>query len=150
MEQPWKVRVLKKLELSPLPGEGGFYRETWRSELSVETSVGLRAAGTAIYFFLTAQDQSGRHRLKFDEVWHFYEGTPVGISWETLGVTKSARLGGRPDDGEVRQVVIPAGAWMEARCVGLGPYALMGCTMAPGFEFQDVFTHLGQDEARFW
>lgn len=120
--------------------EGGWYRETYRSAERVEASAlpsrfgGARVLSTAIYYLLRAGERSALHRIKSDEVWHHYAGDPVTL-WvlDTPGVARALRLGG---DGEP-QVTIPAGAWYGARVAEGGDYALMGGTVAPGFEFAD-------------
>jgi hypothetical protein len=122
------------LELEPLPGEGGYYREMYRSHLRV----GERSASTAIYYFLTPETFSAMHRLPFDEVFHFYLGDPVEqlqlradgtAGWHLLG--SDLRVDQRP------QILVPAGSWQGSRLVSGGGLALMGTTMAPGFEFKD-------------
>ena len=121
--------------------EGGWYRETYRSTERVEAAAlpsrfgGARVFGTAIYYLLGAGERSALHRIKSDEVWHHYAGDAVTLwVFETPRVVRELRLGG---DGEP-QVTIPAGAWYGARVAGGGSsYALMGGTVAPGFEFAD-------------
>ena len=120
--------------------EGGWYRETYRSREHVAAAAlpprfgGARALGTAIYYLLASGERSALHRIKSDEVWHHYAGDAVTL-WllEAPGAARAVRLGG---DGEP-QVVVPAGAWYGARVVDGGAYALMGGTVAPGFDFAD-------------
>ena len=121
--------------------EGGWYRETYRSTERVEAAAlpprfgGARTFSTAIYYLLGAGERSALHRIKSDEVWHHYTGDAVTL-WvlDVPGVARELRLGG--DDEP--QVTIPAGAWYGARVTGGGSgYALMGGTVAPGFEFTD-------------
>jgi len=120
--------------------EGGWYRETYRSREHVAAAAlpprfgGARALGTAIYYLLASGERSTLHRIKSDEVWHHYAGDAVTL-WllEAPGAARAVRLGG---DGEP-QVVVPAGAWYGARVVDGGAYALMGGTVAPGFDFAD-------------
>lgn len=136
--------IKRLLGLSPLPGEGGFFVETYRSAHGIPVSAlpagypGTRAAGTAIYYLLTPESCSALHRLPGDEVYHFYLGDPVemlqlhpGGRGERLTIGVDLRAGMRP------QVVAPAGVWQGSRLVPGGRFALMGTTMAPGFEFQD-------------
>jgi predicted cupin superfamily sugar epimerase len=133
--QDWITR----LALAPHP-EGGWYRETYRSREHVPTAAlptrfgGARVFSTAIYYLLRAGERSALHRIKSDEVWHHYAGDAVTL-WllETPGAAREIRLGG---DGEP-QAVISAGAWYGARVVDGGAYALMGGTVAPGFDFAD-------------
>ena len=95
---------------------------------------GPRAFSTAIYYLLRAGERSALHRIKSDEVWHHYAGDAVAL-WvlDEPGHAREVRLGG---DGEP-QVIVPAGAWYGARVVDGGVYALMGGTVAPGFDFAD-------------
>ncbi len=130
---------IDRLALTRHP-EGGWYRETYRSSERVEAAAlpprfgGARVLSTAIYYLLRAGERSALHRIKSDEVWHHYAGDAVRL-WvlTTPGVARELRLGG---DGEP-QMTIPAGAWYGGRVVDGGAYALMGGTVAPGFEFAD-------------
>jgi predicted cupin superfamily sugar epimerase len=130
---------IERLGLRPHP-EGGWYRETYRSPERVEAAAlprrfaGARVLSTAIYYLLRAGERSALHRIKSDEVWHHYAGDAVTL-WllDAAGVARRLRLGG---DGEP-QIVVPAGAWYGARVADGGAYALMGGTVAPGFDFAD-------------
>jgi len=116
-------RLIALLDLKPHP-EGGYFRETFR-----DGSNG-RAHSTAIYFLLKAGEVSRWHRVDAAEVWHFYRGAPL-----ELRIGKSVYvLGGDVDEAQAPQVVVPPGAWQSAR--SLGDYTLVGCTVAPGFEFE--------------
>ena len=117
---------IESLQLAKHP-EGGYYRETYRSQ----ATVGDRSVSTAIYFLLPATEVSVFHRIKSDELWHFYAGHPLTIhciapdgpySAITLGATNP-------------QSVVPAGCWFGATVES--DYALVGCTVAPGFDFRD-------------
>lgn len=126
------------LRLKPLPGEGGWYRETYRSALQLPASA--RAVGTAIFYLLRPDTCSALHRLPTDEVFHFYLGDPV----EMLQLGPSPEEGGRiitlgPDilAGQQVQTVVPAGVWQGSQLREGGRFALMGTTMAPGFDFAD-------------
>jgi uncharacterized protein len=115
-------RLIELLDLKPHP-EGGHFRETFR-----DGNPG-RAYSTAIYFLLKAGEESRWHRVDAAEVWHFYRGAPL-----ELCVGKQAYvLGPDIDAAQAPQIVVPAGAWQAAR--SLGDYTLVGCTVAPGFEF---------------
>lgn len=129
-------RLIAAFRLQPHP-EGGYYRETYRSAERVTTARGaVRAATTSIYFLLTAQQFSAFHRLASDETWHFYRGDPL-----TIEIIDAA---GRHE----RRVIAADGPWQAAVEAGahfashvenpLG-YALVGCDVAPGFEFSDFF-----------
>ena len=105
-----------------------------------------RDAGTAIYFLLTSDTFSALHRLRTDEIFHFYLGDPVEmLHLHPDGTGASLLLGSAPHEGMRPQVVVPAGVWQGARMAGEGRFALMGCTVAPGFEFEDF--ELGSREA---
>jgi predicted cupin superfamily sugar epimerase len=128
-------------QMKPHP-EGGYYAETYRSAGSIphyalpEGFAGNRSFSTAIYFLLEPPHFSSLHRIQSDEIWHFYAGGPLEISViDPSGDFRLIRLGSDPDAGEVFQAVVPAGSWFGARPVRT--YALVGCTVAPGFDFSD-------------
>jgi len=120
--------------------EGGWYRETYRSREHVPANAlpprfgGARVFGTAIYYLLQSGERSALHRIKSDEVWHHYAGDAVTV-WllEAPGAAREIRLG----RGGEPQAVVPGGVWYGARVVDGGAYALMGGTVAPGFDFAD-------------
>ncbi len=125
--------VIAELGLRPHP-EGGWYVETWRDE----APGGRRPAGSAIYFLLRAGEASRWHRVDATEVWHHYAGAPLElrIAREADGRAARAevvRLGSDIASGERPQAVVPPGAWQSAR--SLGAWTLVGCTVAPAFEF---------------
>ena len=123
---------IDSLQLLPHP-EGGFYRETYRSPLPVEfpNFSGARAVSTAIFFLLPAGNVSAFHRIKSDEIWHFYAGQPLTIHL----IATDGRLAALTVGPDLPQAVVPAGCWFGAT-VEQG-YALVGCTVAPGFDFCD-------------
>ena len=133
--------IIKELNLEPLPEEGGFYRQTYRSQLKIlKTSdpATERYAGTAIYFMLTPDSFSALHRLKFDEVYHFYSGDPVEmIQINDDGKLDRFLIGNNVVASQAPQVVAPKGVWQASRLAEGGRWALMGATMAPGFENAD-------------
>lgn len=136
--------IIRHLGLVPLPMEGGFYRETFRSEWNLSGPAlppgypGARSGYTAIYYLLTPETSSALHRLRGDEVWHFYLGDPAEqIQLRADGTTRTVRLGQDLTAGEQLQVRVPAGAWQSTRLAAGGRFALMGTTMAPGFDFAD-------------
>lgn len=136
MNEPIDLLV-RALALAPHP-EGGFYRETYRAEGSVQGRSGARAASTAIYYLLRRDDFSALHRIASDEVWHFYSGASLTVHClHEDGRHEAIRLGRDLARGEVFQAVVPAGAWFGARIEGEGEHALVGCTVAPGFDFAD-------------
>ena len=138
--------LVATLGLIPHP-EGGYYSELYRSQSAVQPSDGRgsRAALTTIYFLLPAGAVSRWHRVRSDEVWHFYEGAPADI-WMASpegDQMNQYRLG--PLERDQRPAwVVPAGWWQAARCTG--PYTLVGCTVGPGFDFRDFA--LAVDEPR--
>jgi predicted cupin superfamily sugar epimerase len=122
-------RLIRLLDLRPHP-EGGYFRETFRDASgSATVDAKARAHSTAIYFLLKAGEVSCWHRVDAAEVWHFYRGAPLELK---IGRDRYA-LGSNIDEAQVPQLVVPAGAWQSAR--SLGEYTLVGCTVAPGFEF---------------
>jgi predicted cupin superfamily sugar epimerase len=124
--------VIQLLDLKPHP-EGGHFRECFRDERTVERS---RAASTAIYFLLARGERSHWHRVDAVEVWHYYAGAPLvlEIAAREREPVERVRLGGDLATGERPQAVVPAGAWQAAE--SLGDWTLVGCTVAPGFDFK--------------
>ena len=123
------AEVIDLLGLIPHP-EGGWYRETWRAPDGPDG----RAQGTAIYYLLTVGEHSHWHRIDAVETWHHYAGEPLELWISTDGHQRDLHLLG-PDlqAGEHPQVQVPLGAWQSANA--RGAYALVGCTVVPGFEF---------------
>ena len=131
-------RLMDLLDLKPHP-EGGFYRETFRSEQVATLASGRnRSASTAIYFLIPAGAFSAFHVIHgADEVWHHYGGGPVEIHTITPGGEHRWEiLGGSLEDGERPQIIVPAGTLQAATVRGSG-FALCGCTVSPGFDFAD-------------
>lgn len=135
---------IEKLGLQKHP-EGGWFKETYRSNETIKQSAlptnynGNRNISTSIYYLLEGKDMSVFHRLKSDEIWHFYTGTssikitlisPEGKLTEHL-------IGTNPDYDEVFQFIIPKNHWFAAEPTNKSGYALVGCTVAPGFDFDD-------------
>jgi predicted cupin superfamily sugar epimerase len=134
---------MEKLQLDPHP-EGGHFRQTYRSEMVIAREAlpagfaGARAASTAIYFLLEGKNFSAFHRLRSDEVWHFYAGAPLivhVISRE--GSYSSFLLGQDLEAGQVLQAVVPAGCCFASHVADWNSFAVVGCTVAPGFDFED-------------
>jgi hypothetical protein len=133
---PRASELIRSLELKPHP-EGGFYREIWRSAVRVTADQRpSRSAVTTIYYLLAAGSFSAWHRVRSDEAWHWYEGEPLELLLASAdcGIVQRRRLG-PVGAGTEPVVTVPAGWWQAAR--PLGGYALCGCTVAPGFEFED-------------
>jgi hypothetical protein len=134
---------IETLGLAPHP-EGGYFREVHRSA-DLIPAAGLparygapRCAGTSIYFLLEGRDRSHLHRLKSDEVWYHHAGGALAISMILPdGRREDVRLGTSPRDGALPQAVLPRGAWFGARLESESDYALVGCAVAPGFDFAD-------------
>lgn len=132
-----------KLKLTKHP-EGGYFKEVYRSN-EIISKKGLplrynsfRAFSTSIYFLLDGKDFSAFHRLKSDELWHFYEGCPLLIYiLFPDGKMATVKLGQDPSNNEAFQFAIPKGAWFAAKPTDPNTYSLLGCTVAPGFDFAD-------------
>lgn len=121
--------IIARLDLKPHP-EGGHYRETFRD---TRTDAHGRAASTAIYFLLARGERSRRHRIDAAEVWHYYAGSPLVLEIREGDVMRTVRLGANLPAGEAPQAAVPAHAWQAAE--SSGDWTLVGCTVAPGFEF---------------
>ena len=132
---------INHLGLSPHP-EGGYYRVTYKSDLTIVRSAlpssyqGDRSASTAIYFLLDEGNFSAFHRIASDEVWHFYAGSSLVVYViDPDGDYSELHLGS--DEGEEFQAVVKAGCWFASRVRDAVGFALVGCTVAPGFDFAD-------------
>lgn len=137
-------KLIANLQLEPHP-EGGYYRETYRSEGIIPAQAldkdfeGSRNYATAIYFLLTEGNFSAFHRVKQDEMWHFYRGAPI----ELYEITREGNLirtliGSEVQNGHKLQYLVPGGHWFASRVLsGAGDYSLAGCTVSPGFDFKD-------------
>lgn len=126
---PSAAEIIRLLDLSPHP-EGGHFRETFRDG----EPAGGRAHSSAIYFLLAAGERSVWHRVDAAEVWHHYSGAPLRLSIATEGgKVEDHRLGTDLAAGERPQIVVPANCWQSAE--SLGAWTLVGCTVAPAFEF---------------
>ena len=134
--------IINKLNLQPHP-EGGYFRETFRSALSVQhpglpaSQHAARSAGTSIYFLFSSPDFSAFHRVATDETWHVYDGDPLELHLiHSDGRYELRLLTADLTRGEP-QTTVPAGCWQAARIAAGGAWALGGCTVAPGFDFAD-------------
>ncbi len=148
------AELIGRLNLSRHP-EGGWYRETYRSVESVAGSAlperfgGPRSFCTAIYFLLGQGDISTLHRIKSDEIWHFYAGASLTVhTFTPQGEHLELKLGPDFTAGESFQAVVAAGCWFGAEVSGPGEYSLVGCTVAPGFDFADFQLGNGSDLLR--
>ncbi|GAB3986725.1 hypothetical protein GCM10028807_04750 [Spirosoma daeguense] len=139
---------IQALNLQPHP-EGGYFAETYRAAEKVVSEAlpdrfgGERSFGTAIYFLLERHHFSTLHRIKSDEIWHFYAGRPLDVFVINDDATLTTiRLGSNLANGEVFQAVVPAGCWFGSKPVQNATltdatFSLVGCTVAPGFDFAD-------------
>jgi predicted cupin superfamily sugar epimerase len=142
---PTAQEIIEALDLKPLPEEGGYYRETYRSDgpsLAARTlgidAEGTRTLNTAIYYLVKPESFSALHRIKTDEIFHFYAGSEVEmIQLDEAGKLTRITIGPNILEGQLPQVVVPRGVWQGLRLKEGGQWALMGTTVAPGFEFQD-------------
>ncbi len=148
------VEALKqKLGLVPLSFEGGFYRETHRSSrmLQLPDYPEEKAFSTAIYYLLTPETFSWMHRLRTPEIYHFYLGDPVELLLLFPNQTSERVILG-PDlmNGQTVQKVVPEGVWQGSRVIKGGRFALMGTTMAPGFDLTDFEASAAEPLIQGW
>jgi uncharacterized protein len=137
--------IINKLEMLPHP-EGGYYKETYRSEEQTINKEGnKRNTSTAIYFLLENNNISRFHRIKSDELWFFHQGNAIEIVSIKNNKLVSITLGNDIDKGEVPQAVIPANVWFASSVKDGQGFGLVSCTVAPGFDFAD-FEMAKQDE----
>jgi predicted cupin superfamily sugar epimerase len=146
------AQIIERLKLVPLTIEGGYFRETYRAPLCVSADAlpndygGDRNVSTAIYYLLTPDTFSLIHNIKSDEVFHFYAGDPVEmIQFLPDGSARVVIISNDMAAGHEPQLVVPAGIWQGCRLVRGGEWALMGCTVAPGFDYAD-FALADRDE----
>jgi len=125
--------LIASLRLEPLPREGGFFRQTYASATRLPSG---RPMGTAIYFLITPEEFSALHQLRNEEVWHFYGGDAVEhlILDPATGEGRKIRLGSDFVAGQTPQLVVPGDTWQGARLAEGGTWALLGCTMSPGWD----------------
>ena len=129
--------IIQQLQLVPHP-EGGYFKETYRSAETLTTPEGKsRNISTAIYYLLENDDKSHFHRIQSDEIWHFHQNDPLEIFIIDQGELIVKTLGNNFTQGEVPQVVVPAGRWFAAQVKNASGYSLVSCTVAPGFDFAD-------------
>ncbi|MGP0097632.1 MAG: cupin domain-containing protein [Terriglobales bacterium] len=136
---------IQKLQLLPHP-EGGYYRQTYKASVVINKDhlppgfTGSRPASTAIYFLLKEREFSAFHRLRSDELWHFYSGAALLVHViQPDGRYSRIQLGGDPEAGQVLQAVVTAGCWFASEMAAAhdDAFALVGCTVSPGFDFDD-------------
>ena len=136
-------QIIRNLKLKPHP-EGGFFRETYRSEgIVTNHNLGIGYSGsrnysTCIYFLLTSDIFSAFHRIKQDEIWHYYDGSSIFLHVISPNGEYTKTIIGRDFElGEVPQFVVAGGSWFAANVVNENSYSLLGCTVSPGFDFSD-------------
>lgn len=136
-------QLVSELKLKPHP-EGGFYREVYRSDLQIPESLlpdgmkGERSCATSIYYLLASDSFSAFHRIKQDEIWHFYLGSPITLHVIMPdGEYESVYIGNDFGIRCVPQYTVKAGNWFAAEITEKDSYALAGCTVSPGFDYQD-------------
>ena len=144
--------LIERLQLQPHPKEGGFFRETYRADEMLPPNDlptrygGSRAFGTAIYYLLTPGTFSALHRLASDEIFHFYLGGPVRMLQHFPdGSRRTVLLGADLSAGQLPQVVVPRGVWQGSILEPGVAFALLGCTVAPGFDYSD-YEHGNRNE----
>jgi hypothetical protein len=149
------------LGLEPHPREGGWFRQTWKTAETIpgpalptryiSTREAGRAAGTAIYYLLEPESFSEMHRLASDEVFHFYLGDPVEmLQLYPDGTGRHLLLGQDLAQGQLVQTVVPQSVWQGSRLVEGGKFALLGCTVSPGFDYGDYESGRRQHLVRGW
>ena len=143
--------LVGKLKMEPHP-EGGFYKETYRSknDISPESlwpaAAGGRSYSTAIYFLLHGDNFSAFHRIKADEMWHFYGGKTLLLHMiHPSGEYECIRIGSDVLNDEHPQFVVPAGVWFASETEDKSSFSFVGCTVSPGFDFRD-FEMPGRDD----
>jgi predicted cupin superfamily sugar epimerase len=144
--------MIERLALRPLPEEGGWYRETYRSARNV-AELPSHCSGTCIYYLLRASEKSFWHRVELDEIWLYHAGAPAAqILLFPDGHWEERTLGTDIADGQIPQSLIPAGVWQAAiplagrEC----PWSLFSAVVVPGFEFSDYRNGDPEDLFRSW
>ena len=152
------TQIIEYLKMQPLPNEGGFFSETYKSKINADPEYlkhsgfsGARNSGSAIYYLITKENFSALHRLKQDEIFHFYSGS----SAEMLqifpdGSFKLIRVGTNILNGEVPQILVPSGVWQATKVLDGGKWTLLGTTCHPGFEYVDFeLAHIDELSKKF-
>jgi predicted cupin superfamily sugar epimerase len=144
--------IIQRLGMQPHPEEGGYFVQTYKSEELISKLAlpdrypSARAFGTAIFYLLTPDTFSALHRLASDEIFHFYLGDPVTmLQLHPDGSSQVATLGQDILQGQRLQVVVPRGTWQGSLLKEGGEFALLGCTVAPGFEYEDYEASLREE-----
>jgi len=135
--------IITSLELLPHP-EGGYYKETYRSTGNIQVDSlaknynGKRSYSTCIYFLLTSTEFSAFHKIRQDEIWHFHEGSPIRLhTISEAGNHQEHCIGTNFSEGQKPQLVVAGNHWFAASVIEENSYALVSCTVSPGFDFSD-------------
>lgn len=135
--------IIQKLELKEHP-EGGYFKEVYRSSGTInkdsleDSFSSKRNYATSIYFLLTSDTFSAFHRIKQDEIWHFYKGSPIKLHMiSEQGSYSNITIGNDLNANQMLQFVVPAKYWFAAEVIDSETYSLLGCTVSPGFDFDD-------------
>jgi uncharacterized protein len=134
--------IIDKLGLRPHP-EGGFFCEVYRSRSTINAArltfkyEGDRNVSTSIYYLLEGSQISHFHKLRSDEIWHFYRGSALVLHCISEGCYSKIIVGNKIDDNEVPQYIVPAETWFAAEVMDKNSFSLLGCTVAPGFDYRD-------------
>ncbi|MBZ9628553.1 cupin domain-containing protein [Psychroflexus sp. CAK1W] len=138
-----KEQLIKRLNLQKHP-EGGYFKETYRSEITIPGSSlplefeSARSVSTCIYFMLTSDEFSAFHKVNQDEAWHFYTGDTISLHMiSPEGYYSNIKIGSDFSSDETPQFIVPAQHWFAAEIENNEGFALVGCTVAPGFDFND-------------
>jgi predicted cupin superfamily sugar epimerase len=144
--------IIRLLQLEKHPKEGGYFRETYRSPRSIPREhlpaayLGPRSFSTAIYYLITRDSFSAMHRLPGEEIFHHYLGDAVEmLLLHADGKSDIVSIGNDLSRGHRPQVIVPANTWQASRLIAGGEFALLGCTMSPGFDYAD-YQHGSRDE----
>ena len=139
------------LHLAPHPVEGGWYRRTYTSDVSVALLRGVRPYGTAVYYLIEEETFSEMHMVASDEIFHFYLGDPVQmLLLYPSGRSALLTLGPDLQAGQRPQILVPAGVWQGEWLAEGGKLALFGCTVTPGFDFADYRSGKYEELAAGW
>ncbi|MFK7953598.1 MAG: cupin domain-containing protein [Ekhidna sp.] len=135
--------LIQKLQLQKHP-EGGYFKEVYRSNEQISKTglpnrfAGSKSFGTSIYFMLTSDSFSAFHKINQDETWHFYEGSTIELHMiNTEGVHSTVLIGSKLEEDNHFQFTVSGNVWFAAKVIESNNYSLVGCTVAPGFDFDD-------------
>lgn len=143
--------IKRQLNLARHPVEGGYFHRTYTSDASLDLSRGARAQASAIYYLLERGLFSEMHTLSSDEMFHFYLGDPLEmLHLYPDGTSSTFILGSDLEAGQHVQLLVPAGVWQGMRLIGDGSFALVGCTVSPGFDFADYRSGFLEELSAGW